>query len=98
MRKPRPSAWLPVSDYTADDVYAMQALAKGEATPEQQTRAINWIINSVCATYEEPFRSEVDGGERETSFALGKAFVGRTLVKMINLSPRLAAQLRGNNG
>lgn len=97
MRKPRPSAWLP-SDYDIADIAAIKALAAGNATESQQQRAVKWIVETVAATYDEPFRSELDGGSRETDFALGRAYVGRQIVKLINMPPALVAKLREKNG
>ncbi len=94
--KPRPHPWLP-ADYRYADVMAIQAVAAGVADEGQQRRAINWIINSAAQMYEEPFRSDADGGTRDTDYALGKAKVGREVVKLINYPPELLAQLREKN-
>ena len=64
-------------------VSAVQALERGEATPEQQKTAITWIINHAAATYGQSFQLE---GDRETSFAEGRRFVGLVLVKLLKLS------------
>lgn len=92
-RKPRDQAWKP-ADYDLPDIAAVKAVAAGEATPDQQRRALDWIIKTAAATYDEPFRSDADGGERETNFALGRAFVGRQVVKLINMPERIVAELR----
>lgn len=97
MRKPRPSPWLP-TDYEAGDIYALQAVFKGEADASQQRRALEWIIHRAAETYDEPFRSNADGGDRDTAFALGKRFVGSQIVKLINMPPKVAAQLRSKDG
>lgn len=81
-----------------DDVEAIQAVHAGTATAYQQRRALEWIIDHAAETYGEPFRSDADGGERDTSYALGRAFVGRQVVKLIKLSPELIAGLRNKNG
>lgn len=95
--EPRPRAWLP-ADYDAADIEAVKAVHAGEADAYQQRRALEWIIKIVAGTYEEPFRSDGEGGERETSYALGRAYVGRQVVKAINMPPALIAKLRSNNG
>ncbi len=91
--KPREHPWLP-ADYRYSDVVAIQAVYAGTADPAQQRAALDWIINQAAETYGEPFRSDADGGARDTDYALGKAKVGREIVKMINYSPKLLAQMR----
>lgn len=91
--KPRTPAWHPV-DYTSRMVYAVQALAAGTAAADQQREALDWIINTVAGTYEISFRSESDGGDRETAYAEGRRFVGLQLVKLINMTPQMKAALR----
>lgn len=92
-RPPRDPAWLPVT-YEAQDVEALQALHAGTANAHQQAIALAWIIKTAADTYGEPFRSDADGGERDTSFALGRGFVGRQIVKLVNMSPALISKLR----
>lgn len=70
-------------DYDLPVVAAVQALARGEATAQQQVQALNWIINQACATYGQSFQLE---GDRETVFAEGRRFVGNQLVKLTKLS------------
>lgn len=87
-RKPRtvenfPHAWLPVDDWEVADVSALQAVERGEATPEQQKRALAWIINKACWTYESTF-SPVR--EHDSSFAEGRRFAGLQIVKMLKLN------------
>lgn len=80
-----PAAWdLP-------DASALQALAKGEASPEQQQRALNWIIYNACGTYEVDYRPD----SREHAFVSGKRNVGLQIVKLIKV--RLGA-LTGKAG
>lgn len=97
MTKPRAPAWMPAA-YEPNEVEAVRALSKGEATPEQQKRALDWVIHTAAATYDMPYRTDADGGERETSFALGRVFVGQQIVKLINMPPKLVAALRDKNG
>ena len=65
------------------DIIAVRAVAKGNASEEQQRRALKFIVESLCATYDEPYRPGLEGA-RETDFALGKAHVGREIVKMVD--------------
>ena len=72
------------SKYKAADVSAIQQLERGEATPEMQRRALSWIVNEVCGTYDQSYR---EGDTHETAFAEGKRFVGNTLIKMLKIDP-----------
>lgn len=66
------------------DASAIQALVDGRAEPHQQQRAIQWIVNHAAGTYEFNYYPT----DRDTSFALGRAFVGQQVVKLmrVNLS------------
>ena len=70
-------------EYTEKAIRYIQALARGDAAPETQKAALDWIINSVCATYDLSYRPTSD---RDTTFAEGRRFVGLQLVKMIKLN------------
>lgn len=75
-------AFPPVWDKT--DVYAIQALAMGNANDLQQKRALDFIIG-LCGTYDLSYRPGGQEGDRDTAFAEGKRFVGLQIVKLINL-------------
>lgn len=77
--------WLP-TNYVAADVSAIQALERGEATPDQQKRALNWIIVHAAKTYDQSYRPGTEG-QRDTDFAEGKRYVGNEIVKMLKLEP-----------
>ena len=64
------------------DASAIQALVDGVAEPEQQKRALKWIVESAAGTYEFNFYPT----DRETSFALGRAFVGQQIVKLMRIN------------
>ena len=53
----------------------------GVADEMQQRRALAWIINTASATYEFHYHPS----ERDTAFALGRAFVGQQIVKLSKL-------------
>jgi hypothetical protein len=65
------------------DAAAVQAIANGTATPDQQIRGMRWIIEKGCMTYDETFHPESD---RASNFMQGRRFVGLKLVLMINAS------------
>lgn len=71
--------------YTKADVLAIQSLMTGTANEAQQKRALYWIINDLCKTYDMPYRPGPDG-DRETVFAAAKMHVGQQLVKMTKLN------------
>ncbi len=84
-----PRAWHP-PEYDVADVHAVRALETGNANPDQQKRALGWIIRNGCGTYDLSFRPESD---RETSFAEGRRFVGLMIVKLLNMPANVLAQM-----
>lgn len=74
--------WYPAM-YELADISAVKGLAAGTATPEQQQRALKWIIENACGTYELSYRPTSD---RDTSFAEGRRFVGLQIVKALHLN------------
>lgn len=89
--KPAESApWLP-APYEIADAAAVQALLRGDATPDQQRRAVEWVI--ACSGYYDLSFRPGDGGDRETAFAEGKRFVGAQVVKLSRLA---LSRLRNN--
>ncbi len=74
-------------DYTEADVQALKSLQRGTATEDQQQRAIAFIINTVCATYDCASRRS----ERDTNLALGKQRAGQHLVWLLNDAPTKTA-------
>jgi hypothetical protein len=68
--------------YELADVAALQALAQGTATADQQKWALDWIIIQAAGTYNLSFDT---ASERGTAFAEGRRFVGLQIVKMLKL-------------
>lgn len=68
--------------YTEQECAALKSLAAGKANEGQQRRALNWIINQAAKTYDQQF---IPASDRETTFLLGRRFVGLQIVKLINL-------------
>lgn len=87
-QKVRPSkiihSWTP-PDFELADATAIQALERGMATPEQQKRALHWILYKAAALGDQPFRPGGVEGERETTLALGRLFVGQQVAKLMRL-------------
>jgi hypothetical protein len=65
------------------DASAVQALARGEANPEQQKRALDWVIKTGAATYNTSF---TPGSPDATAFAEGRRFVGTQIVKLLSIN------------
>lgn len=63
---------------------AFQALARGDCPGHLQQAAVRWLLEECCKTYDQPFRPGGPEGERDTTFALGKQWVGQQVVKLIN--------------
>lgn len=87
------SPWLPPA-YELADVSAMQALARGEASPDQQRRLLKWVVESAAGTYDMSYRPGGEDGRRDTDFAEGRRFVGQQIVKLLRLN---LMALRGTN-
>jgi len=85
MRQPKPSSqpWKPVP-YVKADWAAICAVSRGEGTPDQQKRAIEFIINTVSDRDGMSYRPGSEG-RRDTDFAEGRRFCGNQIVKLINL-------------
>lgn len=85
----KPTVYKPPSDprltpFNKDAAYALQAMARGEASDKQQKFVLRWLIEAVCQTYDEPF---MPGHADVTQYRLGKRGVGLAMVKHLNLSP-----------
>ena len=91
---PAHAAYLPPR-WELADAGAIQALARGEADAAAQVRALRWIVEAASATYDLSFRPGADG-ERATSFAEGRRFVGLEIVKLAKLN--LASFRRKSDG
>ena len=70
-------------DYTEAEVQAVRALRRGDATPDQQKRALEYMLRAF-GTHDTSFRP---GDPLATAFAEGKRFAGTTLVWMLNVAP-----------
>jgi hypothetical protein len=82
VKLPAVEPWKP-TEWEPADVAAIQALVRGDASPEQQRRAVDYIINDIAGTYDMSYRPD---SERDSVFAEGKRYVGLQLVKAVNLN------------
>lgn len=80
MKKAPPQLSPPIHENA--DIHAFQSLARGEATPAEQKRALDWMIRA-ANTYEVSFHPD---SERLSAFAEGRRFVGLQIVKLLNLN------------
>lgn len=71
---------LPAAFSVADHT-AVQALQRGAASPEQQQRALDWIIQQAARAYDLSFR---DGDALGTAFAEGRRFAGLQIIRVLN--------------
>lgn len=85
--------WRPPAFEDAD-VAAVQALERGNASPDQQKRALRWIIEKGAGTYDLSYRPGTEG-QRDTDFAEGRRFVGLQLVKLLKLKLGMITTTRG---
>lgn len=74
---------IPVPPWDNADAYAIQALERGEATPEQQQRALRWIVDRACGTYDFPDKPDHD---RLCAIFDGRRFAGLQIVKLIKIN------------
>lgn len=75
----KPTQWEPA------DAAALQALMRGDCPPHLQQRAIKFIMWELCGVRDLNFYPGGQEGERDTSFALGKRFVGLQIAKLIEI-------------
>ena len=59
---------------TEADVHAVRALITGQATPDQQQRAMRWIGDQVCRRLDSPYASGADPTDQ--GVLLGRHLVG----------------------
>lgn len=85
MPKPSDAAPWRAVKYRKADVVALQALARGEATPDQQIRGMEYILKTISDRNGMSFRPGGLEGDRDTAFAEGRRFVGNQIVKLTKL-------------
>ena len=82
---PKASApWMPVT-YKKADVAALQAMRRGEANADQQIRAMEFILDTICDRNGMSYRPGGLEGDRDTALAEGRRFVGNQIVKLTKL-------------
>ena len=74
--------WKPAK-YGLEIATAFQALMRGDCPAHLQQKAIKFILFDLCGVRDLSFRPGAVEGERETSFAEGKRFVGLQIGKLL---------------
>ncbi len=82
-KKPTANQYLP--DWEPADALALQALQRGDASPDQQIKALEWILYKAAGTNEEHYAKGLNG-DRDTAYGLGRAYVGRVIITLTNMS------------
>lgn len=67
--------------FTVADVAALQALLRGDASADQQKRALTWIIERGARTYEVDYKSD----PYDHAFCAGRRSVGANIAVMLKL-------------
>lgn len=78
---PIPSASTPAA-FTLADAEALHAIAEGRAEPEQQKRALKWVIDQACGASTWAYRDS----QRDTDLALGRQFVAAQIQGLLKLN------------
>lgn len=81
--------------YTNADVAAIKAVAAGNASPDQQRRALKWVVHDVARTYDETF---VPGQPDSSDHLSGRRNVGLQIMKLVNVDAKhLIVKDEGNS-
>jgi len=67
---------------TDKEIYAIKALAKGEATEYEQKLALSLIVNVFSRTHDLCY---IPDSRDQSTFVSGRAFVGQKILKLINI-------------
>jgi hypothetical protein len=67
--------------YEKEHVFAVQSIAEGRATPDQQRSFMDWLVRDACLHSHIAFNP---GNERATAFVQGRQFVGTVMLELIN--------------
>lgn len=77
------ASWKPAG-WDLADAGAIQALLRGDASKDQQQRALKWIVERASGAYDMSFRP--GDSSRDTDFAEGRRFVGLQIVKLMKMN------------
>lgn len=88
-RPKNPPPWA-TAPWDVADVGAVQALDRGEATPDQQKRALKWITEGAAQVGEDAF---IPGHPETSQYLMGRQSVGKQIIKLLKLN---LSQLRSH--
>ena len=92
----RPFTPVVYSDKDAGIVAALKAMSKGEARPDQQTAAFDFIVQRLSGFYDLSYRPNDMGGDRDTAFAEGRRYVGGQILKAVNTPSEILLGTKGD--
>lgn len=72
--------------YGDEDIAAVKALSKGNASPGQQIAALKWIVEGAAGTFQETL---VPGQPDVSNYLAGRRNVGLQIVKLVNTPAKL---------
>jgi hypothetical protein len=75
----QPPPAFPVAVFDKFDAYAIRALTAGEATKDQQQRAMKWIVNGAAMLMSQAF---VPGQPDTTAFNEGRRNVAKQILHL----------------
>lgn len=77
------AAWLPysVAPGALGGIRALKAVSRGDATPEQQKQALDWIVYVACQTYGDDYRTD----PRDHAYTAGRRAVGLAITSALTL-------------
>jgi hypothetical protein len=64
----------------------MQAVARGDADPDQQRRVLAWILLNACEVDEPSYCPGGEEGRRDTDHHEGRRWVGFQIRKLMNVA------------
>lgn len=76
-------------------VHAFKALSEGRANEGQQELVLNWIVKIAGNYHGEPF---VEGDTHATAFALGRRFVAREVMRLVQMDGAEIDAMRRKEG
>ena len=77
--------------YDKPSAAALQALERGDATEDQQKRALQWIIENGAMTYQDVYSNS---NMNDTAFMNGRRFVGLRIVKLLKLNLKAFKEIK----
>ncbi len=80
--------WSPVTSLEDADIFALQAIAAGNASSGQQQRALAFIRDKICEAERLSFLPGGEDGRRATDFAEGKRFVAVPIRRCLRMPDR----------